>query len=168
MTRTHIALIVAGLMVSACASGPAPAPAGGARHAGAPPHSDAGLPTIELPGAANPHWTRDLPRLMPAVEQCFARAGAAVRVTHIVEIAGGRHRIRVRERGGAGYDCIAESGDGPVSLFARLGPEEPPGNEERTHFSPPGMTRPEGPCFEHQRAVDDGGRVLGTLSTNVC
>ncbi len=155
------------LLLMACAETRAPPAPGRAAQPAAAERRD--HPVAELPGAANPHWTRDLLRLLPAVEQCWSRADGAARVTQIVEAARGRYRIRVRDRAGAGIDCLAEGEAGPVAVVARLDAAAAAGVDERTAFVPSAAAAPpDGVCFEHQRVLDAGGRLIGWLSTNVC
>jgi len=128
------------------------------------------LPVADLTGKPHDDWSRLLVDLKPAIDVCVAKtSGSGVRVARAWPMNHGKVGVRTRNGEGGWWDCIAAADGSGVDTFE----EVPPGmrtlpGESHAMFTPAGAYPPAGRCFEHQRVLDETGKLLGWLSYNHC
>ena len=128
------------------------------------------LPVADLAALDSDAWARNLFELLPALRACLARTGGrGARVTYAWTMDDGTVGVRLRNAVGGWFECVASRDGAAVERFDTLTTADfPLQHENELVFTPEGQSPPSGNCYEHERVVDDRGRLIGWLSFNTC
>jgi uncharacterized membrane protein len=127
-------------------------------------------PVANFSSKSEEDWARLLPELLPAVQACLAKTqGQSPYVTKAWPMNNGMVGVRTRGGDGGWFDCIAQSDGKGVERLEMLPRGDPPlPGENAVLFTPVGGAPRHGNCWQQERVLDPGGKLLGYLSTNVC
>jgi uncharacterized membrane protein len=128
------------------------------------------LPVADVTTLSADLWPRYLFDMLPAIRACLDRTpGTSKWVTKAWPMNKGMVGVRTGNPHGGKWGCIAEQESGDVDIFKSLPPNvvRLPG-EGMIIFTPLDQKPPEGECFEHERVLDNEGKLVGWLSYNTC
>jgi hypothetical protein len=133
----------------------------------AAPPSRASLATAT---AIEPHadWSAEMPRLLPGIQVCLAKAGPAVAVTKAWPIAMGLTGARLLQADGKRIDCVA-TGDGSAVLLTEPVRTASMLLGERDPLFTIGSKAPQSAsCVDTAPVEDKAGGDVGWLSYDGC
>lgn len=128
------------------------------------------LPVADLASKPPEDWSRRLLELMPGIEACVLEvSGSAPHVTKAWPLDHEMIGVRLGNGEGGRFECIFDAGAGMIARFESLpGTAERLPGEHRVIFSPAAQYPMAGGCYEHERAIDESGELVGWLSYDVC
>ncbi len=130
----------------------------------------ADLPVADLAARPPEDWSRFLLDLLPSLEVCLLETpGSSPRVTKAWRVSSQVVGLRTRNAEGGWFECVT-SGDGKtVTRFEILDPDTRPLHKEgRVVFSLAAQYPPSGACYQHERVLDENGKLVGWLSSDTC
>jgi len=110
-------------------------------------------------------WAGNLPELLPAIDTCLARARRpSTDVTFAYPNEAGEVSVRLLDRDGGRFECIASKDGAKVRYFEAIGDRDVLSGEREPLFTRAPGAPPTGPCLKSDPAPDD----TGYLTRRVC
>jgi uncharacterized membrane protein len=115
-------------------------------------------------------WSAYLIDFLPAIESCLAATAGPVAVTKAWPMNHGLVGVRLRDREGRRFDCLApHQGGEPVAFDLVSEPGDRLPGEFHPLFTPAPGAPPTGECYQNEHVPDPAGsEPLGWLSYDAC
>ena len=129
----------------------------------------AAAPVAKTAAKDDADWSRQVGALQPAIEACL-RDGvpSTERVSKAWPMNHGKAGVRLVDREGTAYDCVADLGTRQVETVERVAPGDALPGAGNPVFWPAREAPPLLQCGRAERVVDRRGRSVGFLNYDPC